>query len=124
MKNIAHQVKKNMDNVSNINIVNNNIEHIFLKFLIYAFVFFSIIYLFVLGSMVSNILARKNIESQIRVLSNQVSTLELDYLNASNQIDLTYAYAKGFKETKANFATRRDLGFVSFDIIKNSQNEL
>jgi hypothetical protein len=59
------------------------------------------------------------VEADARKLSNEVLELELTYLDKSNKIDFALAESLGFKETKANFATRKSLGSIKF-----AKNEL
>ncbi|MES2416184.1 MAG: hypothetical protein V4504_00565 [Patescibacteria group bacterium] len=102
----------------NTNIVNNsNFKKSFFNILLYVAGFLAICYVFILINMVWNIVSRKNLETQARELNTQVSTLELEYLSLSNKIDINLAYSLGFKETKKEFANRKNLGSVA--IAKN-----
>ena len=60
--------------------------------------------------MVSSIVQRKTLEKEMLTLSNEVRSLELSYLSASKNVDLSLSASMGFKETKASFATRKSLG--------------
>lgn len=97
------------------NIINNNdIRKRILRLFIMSGLFLSLCYMLLLANMVWNIVNRRNIEEKSRVLSTEVSALELQYLSMSNKIDLNMAYALGFKETsKKEFATRKALGSVA-----------
>ncbi|MCX6752795.1 MAG: hypothetical protein NTW62_00395 [Candidatus Nomurabacteria bacterium] len=91
------------------NIINNNdIDKRILKALIYTTVLFSLCYVFILGNMVYNIVARKNIDTQARALGNEVNGLELQYLSLSGKVDMKMAYAMGFKEINKTFAKREN----------------
>ena len=96
-----------------VNIVNNNnIEERVLKTL---FVFggaLVLVYVLILGNMIFNIIERKALEADARVLGNEVGSLEIEYLSMSNKIDLELASSLGFKETKTKFATRKSLGSI------------
>ncbi|MBU0612246.1 hypothetical protein KKA39_00730 [Patescibacteria group bacterium] len=95
--------------------LNRRIFRIMLWFLIaLAFCYVSLV-----GSMVFNIVERKALEVNAHSISNEIGELELQYLTASNKIDLALAESLGFKETKAKFATRKALGSIEF-----SKNEL
>lgn len=100
-----------MSNASNISLINNNIEKLTLNFIFWSFGFLALVYVFILGNMVSNIVARRSFETDARSLSNEVRELELSYLSISNNVDLAFSYSMGFKETKAVFATRKALGY-------------
>ena len=105
--------------VHNINITSNNIEmgRIVLNAMLSFLVLLAISYVFILGSMVFNIVGRKALEKEAVSLSNEVSDLELSYLSVSNSIDMNLSSSMGFKETKATFATRKSLG--SLRLAKN-----
>lgn len=101
-----------------VNIVNNNnIEKRALNILLLSLGALAFVYVLFLGNMVFNIVERKTLESNARVLSNEVGDLELQYLSLSNKIDLTLANSLGFKDTKIKFAVRKSLG--SIKIAKN-----
>ncbi len=104
---MALKLKTQMSNVS---IINNNVEKLALRFILWSFLALTILYVILLGNMVSNIVARRNLEASARSLSNEVGDLELSYLSMSNNIDLNYSYSLGFKDTKATFATRKSVG--------------
>ena len=103
---------------SNVNIIDNgNLQKRIFNSMLYTLGILALCYVFFLGSMVFNIVERKMLESQALTLSNEVSNLELEYFSVSQKVDLNMAYSLGFKETKAKFATRKDLGSIS--IAKN-----
>ena len=99
--------------VSNTNIVTNDIEKLALRFILWSFATLALIYVFLLGNMVFNIVERKSLEISARTLSSEVRELELTYLSLSNGVDLELSQTLGFKEVKANFATRKALGLNS-----------
>src|SRR3989344_3761856 len=101
--------------------VNHNLERAILRFIIASFGVLAILYIFFLYNMVSNIVARRNLEASARVLSNEVKRLELTYLDITNNINLEFSQSLGFKETKATFATRKplSLGLGSVKILQN-----
>ena len=107
------------------NIINTNeIERVALRFILWSFGVLAILYLVLLGNMVRNIVARRNLDASAQTLSSNVSSLELTYLSMSNNIDLNLASSMGFVETKPTFATRRSLGFLPADSTKTNQNDL
>jgi hypothetical protein len=64
------------------------------------------LYLVFVGFTIVNIVDRKNIDSENRILSSKVSELELAYLSESNNVDLDLAYSIGFKDaSNAVFAS-------------------
>lgn len=69
----------------------------------------SVVYVYLIGSITFNVLARKSLENNVRTLGSRVSELELDYLNSSNKIDKSYASSLGFVEIHNTiFATRAE----------------
>ena len=58
--------------------------------------------------------ATPHFEAQERILSSEVSDLELNYLSMSNKVDLALGHSLGFTEIKATFATRKSLGSLGF----------
>jgi len=112
--------------ISNAGVINNDIGKISLRFILGSLGMLVLLYMFLLGSMVSNILERRGLETRERVLSNEVRNLELTYLSMANNIDLEFSYSLGFKEAKANFATRKSIGFRSSDesLDNTLQNDL
>jgi len=80
-----------------------NIFKVLLSFLILL----SVLYIYLIGSITFNILARKSLESNIREVGNQVGNLELEYLTLSGNINTNLGLSLGF--TNANgtiFATK------------------
>lgn len=116
--------KKHISNASNISLINNNIEKLAFNFILGSFGMLAFVYVFILGNMVSNIVARRSFEADARSLSNEVRALELSYLSMSNKVDLAFSYSMGFKEIKAVFATRQALGLRSLDKVNSVQNDL
>lgn len=64
-------------------------------------------YLYMVGSITFDVVARKSAESDLRTVRASVGELELEYLSLNNTIDMAYAKDLGFKEASdAHFATR------------------
>ncbi len=99
--------------VSNTNIIGHDVEKLTLRFILWSFAVLALIYVILLGNMVFNIVERKSFEISARTLSNEVGSLELQYLSLSNGIDLAFSHSLGFKEAKASFATRKPLGYAA-----------
>jgi len=112
-----------------INIVNNYIiQKRVLHILLWSFSVLAFCYVLILGNMIFNIIERRALETDTRSLSSEIGSLELQYLSASDKVDLTLAQSMGFKEIKAKFATRKTLGYKSpndsIGSIKLATNEL
>jgi len=103
---------------NNVNIIDSgNLQKRIFNIMLWTLGALVLIYVFLLGNMVFNIVERKALETYALTLSNEVGELELKYLSESQKIDLNLAYSLGFKDTKAAFATRKFLGSLS--IAKN-----
>ena len=98
----------------NLNIVNNyDMQKRIFNIMVWSLGILALIYILILGNMVFNIIERRALDTQARSLSNEIGNLELQYLSASDKIDLALAESLGFKETKAKFANRKTLGYKS-----------
>jgi hypothetical protein len=115
MKTASLKLKSYANNVSIID--NGNLQKRILNIMLWMLFALMGFYVFFLGNMVFNIVERKALEGRALVLSNEVGSLELEYLSMSKKIDLDLAYSLGFKEIKTKFATRKTLG--SINIAKN-----
>ncbi len=88
-------------------IENTNTQRIIFRALIAGLIVLSIVYVYLIGSITFNILARKSLETTIRTLGSRVGELELNYLNTTNKIDKAYATSIGFVDIHTNiFAAR------------------
>lgn len=88
-------------------IENTNTQRILFKVLVALIITLSVVYIYLIGSITFNVLARKTLENQSRTIGSRVSALELTYLNTANKIDKSYAGALGFVDAHDNiFATR------------------
>lgn len=115
MKTIAIKMKSYATGASVAN--NNDMQRKILNILLGSLAVFALCYIFLLGSMVFNIVERRSLEADARTLSNEVGDLELQYLSISDKVDLSLAQSMGFKETRPKFATRKALG--SIKLVKN-----
>jgi hypothetical protein len=82
-----------------------------LRFLLGSFAVLAFLYILFLGNMVFDIVERRGLEADARVLANEVRDLELVYLGLSSEVDLELAYSMGFREASPTFITRKPLGF-------------
>jgi HJR/Mrr/RecB family endonuclease len=69
------------------------------RVLVGALVLLSVVYVYVIGSITFNVLARKSLESTVHTLGSHISELELTYLSNANKIDKSFALSKGYVET-------------------------
>ncbi len=111
-------------NIKNTTVMSNNFSSIALKSILGFFGLFAVCYIFILGNMVVNIIARKGFDINSRSLSSEVNDLELKYLALSNSLDIPFSYSLGFKEVKTTFAVRKTFGFRTSSDIQVVQNDL
>ena len=126
MKQVSLKIKNYAGNIAVIHDV--HLRNKMFRFLMFAFGFLCIVYVVLLANMVFNIVERRTFETQAKILSNEVSSLELNYLALSGKVDLVASHALGFKETKTIFATKKSIGFNNnvdpFSNIKIAKNEI
>jgi hypothetical protein len=116
MKTASLKFKKYAESLS----IMGNTENILLRTILGAFGILALWYIFLLGNIVFNIIERKTVEAQTRILSSEVSNLELNYLALSNGIDLDLSHKLGFREVKAQFATRKSLSSLgNLSLVQN-----
>ena len=88
-------------------ITNSHTKKTIFKVLLSMFIMLSLIYIYLIGSITFNVLARKTLETKARALGSHVSELELTYLNTANKVDKAYALSLGFVDIHDTiFATR------------------
>lgn len=92
---------------------NRDIQRVLLRVFISILIVLSISYVYLIGSITFNVLARKSLESEVRTLGSHVSELELTYLNNTNKIDKNFASSLGFVEAKNNIFTTRSIPSVA-----------
>jgi len=84
-----------------------SIQKTLFRVLISGITVLSLVYVYLIGSITFNVLARKALATTSRNLGAQVSELELTYLNITNKIDKSYALSLGFVDSHTSiFATR------------------
>ncbi|MEI6400136.1 MAG: hypothetical protein WCO58_01280 [bacterium] len=77
-------------------------------FTITKYTFFSLIatYCVAIGFITFSVVAKKTVDNQIKIVRTAVGDLELQYLQATNNIDTSYAYAHGFVSANPVFASK------------------
>lgn len=71
------------------------------------------VYIYLIGSITFNVIARKSLDNTITQLTSNVNDLELSYLNNVNKIDKEYAISKGFVDVHHNMFASRDINYVA-----------
>jgi len=71
-------------------------------------------YIYLVGSITFNVIARKSLESSVATLNTRVNQLDLAYLDSMNKIDKDYAHSIGFVDSHQNlFASRDSINHVA-----------
>ena len=112
MRAIAIKIKNYADHVKSANIVAENMHTGIRNALLLSLGGLAVLYVFLLGNMVWNIIERKALEVEARTLGSEVADLEQNYLALSNKVDLSFSHSLGFKEIQPTFATRKALGSI------------
>jgi hypothetical protein len=73
----------------------------------------AVVYFFILGAMVWNIIERKGTEAQMHLVASEVHTLEEKYLEQSSKVDINFSHAMGFREIKATYTRKNSLGLAA-----------
>lgn len=84
-----------------------NTRKTILRILIATLVLLCLSYVYFIGSITFNILARKSLELSRKEIGNNVSQIELEYIKLSNSINATYGSEVGFVDAQNTiFASR------------------
>lgn len=86
----------NHNNTQNHILQNINPYKKIFKILMFYTIFLTGTYLFFVGGIVFNIIAKKETQSEIRTLTSNISELESKYLAMTNSVNIKEAIAKGF----------------------------
>lgn len=79
------------------------------RILLSCLILLSILYVYFIGSITFNILARRSLETSRKEIGNNVSQTELEYLALANSINAQFGKDIGFVDAKDTiFAQRED----------------
>jgi hypothetical protein len=93
---------------------NTNTQKVLLRILLIGTASLFIVYIYLVGSITFNVIARKSLENTVSTLTSRVNKLDLTYLDSINKIDKEFALAKGFVDARENiFASRNDINHVA-----------
>lgn len=88
-------------------ITNTYTQKVLFRFLVGSLMVMFMVYIYIIGSITFNVIARKSLENTARTLGSNISQLELNYLNNLNNVSKEQALALGFVDVNSNiFATR------------------
>lgn len=92
---------------------NMNTQKVLFYILIICSALLCAVYMYIIGSITFNIIARKSLEATVVELSGKVNQLEITYLNNVNKADKNYAQSKGFVDVSENIFASRDINHVA-----------
>ena len=92
---------------------NINTQKLLFRILITSLAILLAIYIYLIGSITFNVIARKSLETTVVSLTSHVNQLDITYLNNINGIDKTYALSKGFVDVHQNIFATRDTNYVA-----------
>jgi len=92
---------------------NTNTQKTLFRVLFASSILLFVVYIYLIGSITFNVIARKSLENTIATLSGEVNQLELTYLNKVNETDKDYALTNGFVEVTHNIFASRDINHVA-----------
>jgi hypothetical protein len=92
---------------------NINTQRILFRILVTGSVMLFAVYVYLIGSITFNVIARKSLENTVSSLTTQVNQLELTYLNSVNAINKDYAVSMGFVNVNQNIFASRDANRVA-----------
>lgn len=92
---------------------NTQIQRTLFRVLVGSLVTLSVVYIYIIGSITFNVVARKSLETTERNLGSSISQLELNYLSDMNNVSKTRATALGFVDTNSNIFATRSINHVA-----------
>jgi hypothetical protein len=92
---------------------NINTQRMLFRILITGSIMLFAVYVYLIGSITFNVIARKSLENTVSSLTTQVNQLELTYLNNVNAINKDYALSMGFVDVNQNIFASRDANRVA-----------
>jgi glycerol-3-phosphate acyltransferase PlsY len=90
-----------------------NTQKVLFRILMTGSVMLFAVYIYLVGSITFNVIARKSLENTVTELTSHVNKLELSYLNNVNLINKDYAISKGFVDVHQNIFAARDINHVA-----------
>lgn len=99
--------------ITNDIVENINTQKILFRILITSSILLFGVYIYLVGSITFNIIARKSLDKTIIVLKSEVNQLELSYLKSVSGIDKEYAKSQGFTDTHQNIFASRNINHVA-----------
>jgi hypothetical protein len=92
---------------------NLNMQKNIFKLLLFALISLFVVYIYLVGSITFNIVARRTFENVVISLNSELNQLESEYLTNISKIDRQYAYTKGFVDMGQNIFVTRNINQVA-----------
>ena len=92
---------------------NTNTQRVLFRILISGSIVLCFTYIYLIGSITFNIVARKSLENTVSVLDSKVNNLEITYLGEVNKADKSYAESQGFVDVSQDIFASRDVNHVA-----------
>jgi hypothetical protein len=92
---------------------NINTQKLLFRALITGSIMLFAVYIYLIGSITFNVIARKSLETTVAELTTKVNQLDLTYLNGINDINKDYALSKGFVDVHQNIFATRNINHVA-----------
>ncbi len=92
---------------------NINTQKALLRMLIVGSIILFTVYVYLIGSITFNVIARKTLENTAVELASRVNQLDLTYLNSVNKMDKEYALSMGFVDMNQNIFASRSINHVA-----------
>lgn len=99
--------------ITNDIVANTNTQRIIFKILIALLISLSIVYIYMIGSITFNVVARRSLENTEKQIGSNISQLELTYLTRMNEVDKARAISLGYMETNKNIFAVRTINYVA-----------
>jgi hypothetical protein len=88
-------------------------QRIIFKILVGSILSLCLVYIYMIGSITFNVVARKSLEKTAIELGSNISQLELTYLSNMNDVNKDRATSLGFVDTKSNIFAVRTITHVA-----------
>lgn len=92
---------------------NSNTQKVLFRVLIMSSALLFALYIYLIGSITFNVIARKSLENTVASLTDHINQLEITYLSSVNGADKNYAQSKGFVDIPQNIFVSRDINHVA-----------
>lgn len=93
--------------IANEIVENSNTRRIIFRILLGSLLSLSVVYIYIIGSITFNVVARKSLDTTAKILNSNISQLELTYLSETNNVNKTLATSLGFADTNTSIFAKR-----------------